>query len=213
MKKLLTFVFVAVFTISLFCSFPVAAVTSEGWTIKHTSVTIISQEGLQNWLKRLDQYSETVTSIVLEGDVTTIPEYAFSTCIALVSVKATDSRLEAIGEGAFSGCARLKKVSLPSTVRNIGNDAFSGCIFFQTVEFSGGPSQWEDVYVGSGNEMLVSANAVITGKDPFLGENGGFYIICTVGGLLVAAAVVFVVLEIIANRKREKFYYRVWQVK
>ncbi len=57
--------------------------------------------------------------------VTNIGQYAFSSCSALETV-GDISTFTAIPNGLFSGCTKLKNLSLPN-VTTIGSSAFSGC--------------------------------------------------------------------------------------
>lgn len=42
-----------------------------------------------------------------------------------------------IGNGAFSGCTRITKITVPSSVTKVGNSAFSNCDKLETVVFEG----------------------------------------------------------------------------
>lgn len=48
-----------------------------------------------------------------------------------------EGQITHIGEGAFSGCYRLKKITIPGSVTSIGEYAFEGC-FFDSVTISDG---------------------------------------------------------------------------
>lgn len=68
--------------------------------------------------------------------------------------------VELIGWGAFQGCASLKYISFPGTVRWIREDAFRGCDSLSGILFRGTPQQWEKNTIEEGNEALTAANKV-----------------------------------------------------
>ena len=55
-----------------------------------------------------------------------ISPYAFENCTKLVSVKINDG-VQTIGSFAFLNCTGISEISVPDSVTNIGNGAFSGC--------------------------------------------------------------------------------------
>lgn len=66
--------------------------------------------------------------IVIPKNVKTIAGGAFYNCKNMVSVTfQSGSKLQKIGEEAFSDCAKLKKITLTSKkIKSIGKDAFYG---------------------------------------------------------------------------------------
>lgn len=72
--------------------------------------------------------SHNVKSIdISAANITEIPKYAFSQCIALKEIK-LPLKLERIGYDAFEGCRSLKSIKLPDTVKYINREAFNNCI-------------------------------------------------------------------------------------
>ena len=69
-----------------------------------------------------------ITELTAEdlAGITTIRDYAFSSCTSLASVTIPSS-VTSIGVGAFSSCTSLASVTIPSSVTSIGTTAFSGC--------------------------------------------------------------------------------------
>ena len=72
-----------------------------------------------------DDYSDNITSVVIENGITSIGNYAFSYAV-LTSVSIPDS-VESIGNGAFNGCTGLTSIKIPDSVTSIGNHAFEEC--------------------------------------------------------------------------------------
>lgn len=72
--------------------------------------------------------SHNVKSIdISAANITEIPKYAFSHCIALKEIK-LPLKLERIGYDAFEDCRSLKSIKLPDTVKYINREAFNNCI-------------------------------------------------------------------------------------
>ena len=69
--------------------------------------------------------SSTMTGITIPKTVTTIKEWAFSTCLDLKSITLPDS-VDYIGAQAFDLCTSLNNVELPDHFVRIENEAFTG---------------------------------------------------------------------------------------
>jgi len=67
-----------------------------------------------------------MTEAIIGNCVTSIGDYAFSSCSTMASVTIPDSVTE-IGYGAFRVCSSLTSIDIPSGVISIGTDAFGGC--------------------------------------------------------------------------------------
>ena len=67
-----------------------------------------------------------LNSVVINADLTAIPEDTFYGCTALTSVTLPGS-LETIGNNAFYGCTALSDIDFPSGVTSIGSNAFRKC--------------------------------------------------------------------------------------
>lgn len=67
-----------------------------------------------------------LNSVVINADLTAIPENTFYGCTALTSVTLPGS-LETIGNNAFYGCTALSDIDFPSGVTSIGSRAFRKC--------------------------------------------------------------------------------------
>ncbi len=67
-----------------------------------------------------------LTNVVLNSELTILPDGFFEGCVALDHVVIPD-RVTAIGDKAFANCSGLSSVTIPSSVTNIAADAFVGC--------------------------------------------------------------------------------------
>ena len=67
-----------------------------------------------------------------DGSVTSIGDWAFTSCTSLTSVTIPAS-VTSIGHYAFSGCTSLTSVIIPDSVTSIGSSAFSGCTSLTSV--------------------------------------------------------------------------------
>ena len=76
---------------------------------------------------------------IVLGDVSYIGNYAFSSCINLVSIIATDG-VTVIGQMAFAECQKLKTFSIPDSVTILSSDAFAQCIGLLNVNIGKGLS-------------------------------------------------------------------------
>ena len=67
-----------------------------------------------------------LTSVTIPNSVTSIGEYAFYSCNGLKSITISD-RVTSIGEYTFYLCNSLTNITIPNSVTSIGNHAFSHC--------------------------------------------------------------------------------------
>ena len=52
------------------------------------------------------------------------------------------------------------------SVTSIGNYAFSGCTGLIAIEYGGSETDWNDIYIGSGNDALLNSNIIFNSKIP-----------------------------------------------
>ena len=71
-------------------------------------------------------YCSSLTDITIPGSVTSIGNDAFSWCTSLTGITIPSS-VTSIGNGAFSGCSSLTDITIPSSVTSIGESAFESC--------------------------------------------------------------------------------------
>ena len=73
-----------------------------------------------------------ITKVIIASSVTKIGNNAFSGCKKLKSVTLSN-KLTAIGDKAFYKCIALTKITIPSKVNKIGKSAFAGCKKLKTI--------------------------------------------------------------------------------
>jgi hypothetical protein len=66
-------------------------------------------------------------------------------------------KITEIGEEAFKNLDVMQTVYIPLTVEKIDKNAFSGCTGLRVVNFQGTASQWNNIVVENGNEVLKNA--------------------------------------------------------
>ena len=67
-----------------------------------------------------------ISKVIIDDNVTSIGESAFSGCTSLTSVIISNS-VTSIEFAAFSGCTGLTSITIPNSVTSIGNNAFTDC--------------------------------------------------------------------------------------
>lgn len=82
-----------------------------------------------------------ISSITINGSITSIPNYAFSNCTNLASVTLPNS-ITSIGTAAFENCSSLSSaIVIPNTVTYIGSRAFQQCRNISSITFQTGGSE------------------------------------------------------------------------
>ena len=97
-----------------------------------------------------------MTSLTIPDSVTTIGDYAFYDCNDLLLV-IIGNKVTNVEEGAFSNCSKLKKLFVPKSVAEIEREAFANCNALTIVEYGGSEADWNEMYIGSGNDCLRNA--------------------------------------------------------
>ncbi len=133
------------------------------WTLD-TETGVLSIEGtgtMADWEGRdrppsWNDYKSNIKNIIITDGVTSIGDYAFSSCTGLTSVNIGNG-VTSIGERAFSYCTGLTSIEIPDSVTSIGEDAFFSC------------SSLENIVVGEANTRYHSnGNCLIETKSKTL---------------------------------------------
>ncbi len=88
-----------------------------------------------------------LASVVLTDDVESIGMSAFETC-SLLGRAVLGSSLKEIGDYAFLDCENLSEILLPASCKHIGIYAFANCILLKTIRYQGTCEEWEAVEKG-----------------------------------------------------------------
>ncbi len=103
----------------------------------NTTVSVATNEGITGDIVILS----TVVHNNKNYNVTSIREFAFSQCAGLTSITIPSS-VTSIGGHAFSRCTGLTSIEIPDGVKKIGYGAFSGCTGFTSISI---PSSVDDI--------------------------------------------------------------------
>lgn len=95
-------------------------------------------------------------TVVVGGDVTSIPDYLFKDCAALDTLT-IGANVTSIGQQAFYGTA-LKTVTIPAKVATIGANAFGNCASLATVEYNATNATY-----GGNTTIFANASTVTVG--------------------------------------------------
>ena len=160
------------------------------WTLASDGVLTISGTGAMAdynaYEKPWDPYSGYITSVVIEGGVTTIGKCAFFDMYNVVSISIPAS-VTSIGKSAFMNCGRnaatltltiadglelttiddcafygtkLTSITIPANVTSIGDYAFSDCSNLTTITFNSNPFIGYDAFpAGATVTMNLTANS------------------------------------------------------
>ena len=105
--------------------------------------------------------------IVFDGDITTIGANAFSGCANMTNIS-IPSTVTTIGEHAFYGCTSLTSINTPNTVTSIGSGAFQGCSSMEQATLSSQITRIES-YTFYGCSSLKNVN--IPSNVTYIGEH------------------------------------------
>ena len=105
------------------------------WALADGTLTISGTGRMTNftkdapapWADQADQ----ITTVEVEGTVTSVGATAFKDCTALTTVNIAS--VTTIGSDAFSGCTALTELNIPLSVGYIKTGAFKGCTALTSV--------------------------------------------------------------------------------
>ena len=81
-------------------------------------------------------HNESLTEVIIENGVTSIGDFAFSSCPSITSINIPGS-VTSIGESAFADCTALTSINIPNSVTSIGYYAFFGCSSLTSINIPG----------------------------------------------------------------------------
>ncbi len=115
-------------------------------TIEGHPVTAIEREAFDNY--------STITKVIIPDSVTDIGYRAFYNCPKLSSVTVGNG---AIDSRAFEQCYKLSEIIIGNGVTQISYGAFLSCSSLSDVYYMGTKEEWNEIYIGSSNDLLNSA--------------------------------------------------------
>ena len=77
---------------------------------------------------------------------------------ALIPSQINGVNVTGIDAGAFADCTSLTSIGIPQSVASIGNGAFQGCTSLTSLRYEQGADEWEQISIGSNNDVLASAS-------------------------------------------------------
>ena len=94
-------------------------------------------------------------NIMKLNNVTEIAASAFQNCTELMGVDLSNNKLDSIGDSAFSGCTKIKEISIPAATRFMGNNVFTNDSALEKVTFAA-----KSVLKRVGNSVFQSCSAL-----------------------------------------------------
>ena len=82
-------------------------------------------------------YYDSLTSVTIPDNVTSIGEQAFLGCKSLTSITIPDS-VTSIGDSAFAGCTSLTSVTIPDSITSIADSTFDCCTSLRSITIPDG---------------------------------------------------------------------------
>ena len=101
---------------------------------------------------------KSLTSITIPGNVAVygLSDFVFSGCEKLKTVTLMYGVVSIDGE-MFKDCTALETITLPDTVTNIYSDAFKNCTALTKVFYYGTEEDWNKISIAAGNDALTNA--------------------------------------------------------
>lgn len=100
-------------------------------------LTISGTGAMSDWSSPWNEWSHSITAVVIEEGVTNIGANAFASFYNLRTVSIPES-VTYIGAGAFDGCSSLTNITIPANVSYIGDGAFRHCSGLTDVSIANG---------------------------------------------------------------------------
>ena len=113
-------------------------------TLSGGTLTISGTGAMLNWWSGDPPWylvSASITTVVINDDVTDIGDFAFFNCSSLTEVTIPNS-VTTIGDFAFEYCSSLTEVTIGNSVTSIGNGAFVYCSSLTEVTNHASVPQW-----------------------------------------------------------------------
>lgn len=165
--------------------------------------------------------NSSLSEVTLPYGLETIGNKAFASCVSLSSVVIPDGT-KRIGESCFEGCRKLNSVFIPESVTEIGNMCFADCDNVTVYCYNGSYAQdycdikkvnYKDISKASYNPYEYSASDIRGSSAPYIQSQGVSWIIYLIGGLVIIACAVFVVMTYFTTKRSKNILSDVGKVK
>jgi hypothetical protein len=110
------------------------------WVIDYPPFTVTSDN------RSMIGYTDEISELIIPETFTTDDGLAY--------------KVTSIGDSAFYNCDSLTSVTIPDSVTSIGDSAFEGCTGLTTVNYTGSEEEWNNITIGSSNDLLINATKV-----------------------------------------------------
>jgi hypothetical protein len=131
---------------------------------------VVLNDGLQRIGESAFNRCRSLICIIIPPSVTSIDNWAFYNCTALVEVVLHEG-LKRIGRGAFDGCRLLCHIDIPHSVTYIGENACNGCAV--------------TILVGPYNRWFRKNEAAVAEKEGYFLYREGVYVPKTVSRVCI----------------------------
>ncbi|MBR5506860.1 MAG: leucine-rich repeat protein [Clostridia bacterium] len=115
---------------------------------KNKTLEISGNGEMTNWTSSSSvpwySCSRAIETIVIDGEITNVGNYAFFYCSSLKNISLPES-ISVIGTYAFAYCSSLKSINLPKGLTSIGSSAFFSCSALSDVYYAGNEISWGNV--------------------------------------------------------------------
>ena len=120
---------------------------------------------------------ESLTSVIIPNNITTIGDYAFESCNGLTSVTIGNG-VTTIGKNAFVNCDSITSIIIPDNVTSIDNNAFNACDALTSVTIgSGVTSIGSSAFNGNNNLSTITSRIMnapsVSGGTFYNAKTGG----------------------------------------
>ena len=112
-------------------------------------------------------YCNSLTYVSLPDSLTSIEGAVFKNCSNLEKICLSEGDLTTIPSYAFYGCEKLAQIYIPSNITAFGDSAFSGCNQLTDIYFGGTEEEWDKIAIDSSNSTIWAANVHFNHKHSF----------------------------------------------
>lgn len=124
--------------------------------------SIVIENGITSISESAFRGYSSLTTVTLPNTLTQIADWAFYDCTSLTTIN-LPNKLTKIGEYAFNDCSALTSITLPKSLVQVGDCAFADCSSLQNITFSGSiQSLGYKVFAGTAVRSLELPSGMVT---------------------------------------------------